>query len=325
MSFARSFKDDAAENSIMQTITIAVSAILVAAGLVTAPGLINNARDNNATTDLANVAYAQEYRLADSGQYASDITAFQSSAVKLTLAGDTSPRIISNADNTVYAVFDKSKSGKVFWRSSDSSKFYVAPTPWSSTAPAEYPASLEWPASADDATAQHATNMLVDSGVSNIDNFQGFGSVVQNTSWGVGDKSSAKIVPDSSSPDSFLYYKNGGQSNGVTLGMKPGHTYTVSGTIHLDKVQPADAWKRARTITTFWVSPGSSYIETNSTPAPNTVGDHRVSMTFTLPADANEAFIRWYDGTTDTNNGVSWDNLMLSEGGPALYTPNESN
>jgi len=60
---------DRAENSIMQTISIAVSAILIAAGLVTAPGLINNARDNNARTDLANIAYAQEYILGVQGKY----------------------------------------------------------------------------------------------------------------------------------------------------------------------------------------------------------------------------------------------------------------
>jgi len=62
-------KRDEAENSIMQTITIAVSAILIAAGLVTAPGLINNARDNNARTDLANIAYAQEFYLSTTGHY----------------------------------------------------------------------------------------------------------------------------------------------------------------------------------------------------------------------------------------------------------------
>jgi len=68
---------DSAENSIMQTITIAVSAILIAAGLVTAPGLINNARDNNARTDLANIAYGQEFALSNVGHYYRYITAAQ--------------------------------------------------------------------------------------------------------------------------------------------------------------------------------------------------------------------------------------------------------
>jgi len=65
----KTISSDTAENSIMQTITIAVSAILIASGLVTAPGLINNARDNNARTDLANIAYAQEFYLSTTGHY----------------------------------------------------------------------------------------------------------------------------------------------------------------------------------------------------------------------------------------------------------------
>jgi len=65
--------DDSAENSIMQTISIAVSAILIAAGLITAPSLINNARDVNAKTDLANLAYAEEYAMANDGRYYEDV------------------------------------------------------------------------------------------------------------------------------------------------------------------------------------------------------------------------------------------------------------
>jgi len=64
---------DEAENSIMQTISIAVSAILIAAGLITAPSLINNARDVNAKQDLANISLAQEYAVANDGRYYSNL------------------------------------------------------------------------------------------------------------------------------------------------------------------------------------------------------------------------------------------------------------
>jgi len=80
MSLIALMRNDRAENSIMQTITIAVSAILIAAGLVTAPGLINNARDNNARTDLANIAYAQEFVLSVGGKYYEHITPEQEEA-----------------------------------------------------------------------------------------------------------------------------------------------------------------------------------------------------------------------------------------------------
>ena len=116
---------DAGENSIMQTITIAVSAILIAAGLVTAPGLINNARDNNARTDLANIAFSQEFNLANTGEYATSISALQTSAEAAIAAGTSGPRLtlsggvdvqIFNADNDGYTVIAISQSGKVFHR-----------------------------------------------------------------------------------------------------------------------------------------------------------------------------------------------------------------
>jgi hypothetical protein len=120
-------RSDAAENSIMQTITIAVSAILIAAGLVTAPGLINNARDNNATTDLANIAYAEEFNLANTGNYGSlaqiktstdQSIAEGGSGPKLTLSGGVSTAVASN--NTTYKLYALSKSGKLFVRDSSS-------------------------------------------------------------------------------------------------------------------------------------------------------------------------------------------------------------
>lgn len=116
---------DTAENSIMQTITIAVSAILIAAGLVTAPGLINNARDNNARTDLANIAFSQEFNLANTGTYAADLDALQLSAEAAIDAGTSGPRLtlsggvdveIFNADADGYTVIAISQSGKVFHR-----------------------------------------------------------------------------------------------------------------------------------------------------------------------------------------------------------------
>ncbi|MHC5795316.1 hypothetical protein ACVXZ4_04085 [Lacisediminihabitans sp. FW035] len=113
---------DTAENSIMQTITIAVSAILIAAGLVTAPGLINNARDNNATGDLANIAYAQEAQLASAGKYATTVADLQTnpdSQVKFTLAGQVRDQtLLTCPSGEAYLSKATSKSTKTFYRSS---------------------------------------------------------------------------------------------------------------------------------------------------------------------------------------------------------------
>jgi len=124
--------DDAAENSIMQTITIAVSAILIASGLVTAPGLINNARDNNATTDLANIAYAEEMFMGTSGQYHASLTSSQADSngfwlgkqenIKYNLSGKVSSHkgLVCKDTNWHYLVKATSSSGKTFFRASDS-------------------------------------------------------------------------------------------------------------------------------------------------------------------------------------------------------------
>jgi hypothetical protein len=125
--------DDAAENSIMQTITIAVSAILIASGLVTAPGLINNARDNNARTDLANIAYAEEMLMGTSGQYHASLTKEQSDSsgfwlgkqenIKYTLSGKVSSHkgLVCKDPNWHYLAKATSSSGKTFFRASGSS------------------------------------------------------------------------------------------------------------------------------------------------------------------------------------------------------------
>ena len=125
-------KSDAAENSIMQTITIAVSAILIAAGLVTAPGLISNANDNNATTDLANIAYAEEVALSDVGAYSSAVTkdlavggswlGNQDSLKYNTSGSVTAHQALTCASPAFYVIKAKSKTGKTFYRSSASAK-----------------------------------------------------------------------------------------------------------------------------------------------------------------------------------------------------------
>jgi type II secretory pathway pseudopilin PulG len=118
--------DDHAENSIMQTITIAVSAILIAAGLVTAPGLINNARDNNARTDLANVAYAQEVYFGEVGTYnpvlatniPGDGSLDEMTGVKYTPSGNIITTGVFCKPASAYVIKAVSTSGKSFYRTS---------------------------------------------------------------------------------------------------------------------------------------------------------------------------------------------------------------
>lgn len=147
---------DGGENSIMQTITIAVSAILIAAGLVTAPGLINNARDNNARIDLANLAYAQELYAAGydgdinftsggapeylaallpgaasepltwasgDGRYALTFEElFEEGGSAVTLGGGVQHAMTVSPDGRQYLMAAESQSGNIFYRSSGSAR-----------------------------------------------------------------------------------------------------------------------------------------------------------------------------------------------------------
>jgi len=160
--------DDAAENSIMQTITIAVSAILIAAGLVTAPGLINNARDNNATTDLANIAYAEEFQQGTTGKYVADYSKLSADGIKLT---PSSTKLVIYAGDNCYAAFAESKSGKIFYRVSGSAQTKQITD--FSVRPAGYPASCAFPSSASEVGDSAQLNKLLSQAVVNESNLTG--------------------------------------------------------------------------------------------------------------------------------------------------------
>lgn len=128
-------RHDDAENSIMQTITIAVSAILIAAGLMTAPALIINAKDNNAKTDLANLAFAEEWALSNTSKYYANVNegeadslfeqttgADLSTGIKYTLSGDVTNHsaLVCKDSGWHYLIKATSDSGKTFYIASDS-------------------------------------------------------------------------------------------------------------------------------------------------------------------------------------------------------------
>jgi len=61
--------DDRAENSVMQTITIAVIAITSLAGLVTIPNIVYSNNVRAIQVDLKNIRTAQSWMYSDSGRY----------------------------------------------------------------------------------------------------------------------------------------------------------------------------------------------------------------------------------------------------------------
>lgn len=118
---------DRAENSIMQTITIAVSSILIASGLITAPGMIRNAQDNNARTDLSNLAFAQESARSVVGRYVETVepglpgSLAEVALVSYTLsAGVTDQSAMVCDDGSAYVMRASSVNGTDYFRASTS-------------------------------------------------------------------------------------------------------------------------------------------------------------------------------------------------------------
>ena len=110
----RRLSSDSAESSIMQTITVAVSAILVTSGLIVVPNIVNNNKDAQITSDLKNVALAQNYRSANTGSYVTDLSVIESpNGTKITMTPDSWTRIKLN--NTIgYGILGVSSTGRVW-------------------------------------------------------------------------------------------------------------------------------------------------------------------------------------------------------------------
>lgn len=120
-----------------------------------------------------------------------------------------------------------------------------------------------------------------------------------------------KITPNGSN-DSQLNFGDNGSS--FRLGLQAGHTYTVSGYIYLSATQTSTNLRPTRTRgISVYVTQGYP-TEFDSSEAPNTVGLHRVSLTFTIPSAATNGFIRFYNGSDLSSDVVYWSNLMLTEG-----------
>jgi hypothetical protein len=117
--------------------------------------------------------------------------------------------------------------------------------------------------------------------------------------------------------DSYMFL--GGSTGAIRNGMQPGVTYQARGVINVPAVLTGTANSRARRIVVFTRIGAGAYVETASAQAPNTVGDHPLEVTFTIPADASEAFVRFYHGHQTTQH-VFWHSLQLVEAPPGYVS-----
>lgn len=114
-----------------------------------------------------------------------------------------------------------------------------------------------------------------------------------------------------------VYTSVGGDIGSLRVGMQAGKTYTFVGTIRLDSPTVASALgfgANAVRALTFWSKVGAgSYTLVKSASADNVAGVTRLSLTFTVPAGATEAFLRLYHGGDHTSGPIWWDRLGLFE------------
>jgi Tfp pilus assembly protein PilX len=194
------------------------------------------------------------------------------------------------------------------------------------------------------------TNPNFDGGTNNFT--PGNSSLGPDSTWKVSGTNSLRITPNTSSGDS--YASIGGDDGGLRLGMQPGKTYTVSGTVNVPSPQYLGGtvtypWRRAGIVIHTWnpVS-GWSFYTVNPAGAPNDnkhqfnsgaeltgtsnsyysigSGTYKLSTTFTVPTNGVTAFIRLYNGSTNAAPIpiVQWDNIALYEGTRAPYYDGDS-
>lgn len=137
--------------------------------------------------------------------------------------------------------------------------------------------------------------------------------VYYSGSWSSSDKvTEGSLAVKATGSTSSCAYPAGQSTGQERIRWTPGKTYTVSATVRLSERQTNSAgWARA--ITVGVEQNGSTQFSyAASERGTNAAGVYRVTLTFTLPSDATNSFIRLMNGSADQT--IWWDDLMITEG-----------
>lgn len=132
------------------------------------------------------------------------------------------------------------------------------------------------------------------------------------------------ITPVSSSTNAYAkqgdtFVDVGGDFGGLRLGMQPGKSYRFTGWIYVPAASgltlPAPyGQQRGLRLVPFTKTPSAGYQATPSGPATYTDGWQQLSVDFTVPPDATEAFLRLYNGfAPGSGKKVYFDHLSFTE------------
>lgn len=133
--------------------------------------------------------------------------------------------------------------------------------------------------------------------------------VVQSSRGVMAGSKALRIIPTTASNDTFAAV--GGDAGAMRLGMVAGKTYTVAVWCYLEKPLTGTLLIESRRL---HLRKQSYVIVDRSPQAPNEAGMHLIRWTFTVPADATQAFIRASNGASAGGGDVWFDNFTIVEG-----------
>jgi prepilin-type N-terminal cleavage/methylation domain-containing protein len=160
------------------------------------------------------------------------------------------------------------------------------------------------------------TNMATNPGFES--NTTGVGAsnstAVRDGTWAAAGSWSLMVTPtNAASTDSYFQY--GGDLGAFRMGMQANKTYTISATIHLTAALTGTIGTSNGTRQiTAWYTVSGVHTVTKSNMAPNSAGDTRLTVTFSVPATATAAWLRFYHGGQSGAGNVWFDNIMITEG-----------
>ncbi len=136
---------------------------------------------------------------------------------------------------------------------------------------------------------------------------------IVSSDWSASGSNSLRLTPAGSGNDS--YFTIGGDLGGFRAGLEAGKTYTISATTRLTApLSGSFSGNGSRQITAWYTSSSGSHVRTTGSQAPNASGQTRVSVTYTVPATATAAWLRFYHGGSAGSGSVWWDDIMITEG-----------
>ncbi|WP_156122570.1 hypothetical protein [Microbacterium hominis] len=174
-----------------------------------------------------------------------------------------------------------------------------------------------------------AENMILDPRFTGLSGFWSQGNITTMTDTtypGAQDGVAHNGVHLYNSTSADSYISIGGDVGAMRLGMQPGKTYTFSASGKIaagDGVMlGADSFGRARRLVVHTWSAARGYQVWTSPAVPNLYGaTARVAVTFTVPPDATQAWLRAYHGVSGSGK-ITWGLFRLSETGPGTEADN---